>query len=333
MTKTNQSILVSRRGMLRLLGAAGATALVGFGNLDFPSLGRKESITEADSLSCIVRPSQTEGPYFVDEMLNRSDIRTDPTNNQTKEGVPLRLRFQVSRVVGAACAPLAGAFVDIWHCDAQGTYSDVSEGMFNTRGLKYLRGYQVTDETGLAEFVTIYPGWYPGRTVHIHFKIRLFAGSQRTFEFTSQLYFDDSLTDIIHGQTPYVAKGTRNTRNSNDGIFRNSGEQLMPSVTLDAQGYLAVFDIGLTGVPATAAPTITGATVQGKKLTVTGTNFGTGATLFLNGEVQPKTVNDTANPTTVLVAKKSGLRIPAGASVTLQVKNPDGTSSNLFRYP
>src|SRR5262249_14810585 len=209
---------------------------------------------EVESLACVVRPALTEGPYFVDERLNRSDIRSDPSNNTVKDGAPLKLRFNLSRVSGSACSPLAGALVDIWHCDALGSYSDVANGagQANTIGQKFLRGYQITDSNGAVEFTTIYPGYYAGRTVHIHFKIRLFDGATRTFEFTSQLFFDDALTDQVFTQAPYNTKSARGVRNSNDGIYNGGGGQLLLSLTSDGQGgYTSDFDIGLSGVPDT----------------------------------------------------------------------------------
>jgi protocatechuate 3,4-dioxygenase beta subunit len=133
--------------------------------------------------ACIVRPQQTEGPYFVDEGLNRSDIRSDPATGSVKPGVPLTLQFQVSQVGANACVPLAGAIVDVWHCDAAGAYSDVADRNANTLGQKFLRGSQVTNADGTVEFTTIYPGWYPGRTVHIHFKIRGNTAANQGYEF------------------------------------------------------------------------------------------------------------------------------------------------------
>jgi protocatechuate 3,4-dioxygenase beta subunit len=171
----------------------------------------------------VVRPQQTEGPYFVDEKLNRSDIRSDPADGAVKPGVPLQLVFQVFQVGDRTCTPLRNAIVDVWHCDAAGVYSDVSDRSFNTVGQKFLRGYQVTNDNGTAEFLTIYPGWYPGRTVHIHFKIRTNSNSQSNYEFTSQLYFDDALTDQVHSQAPYAARSQRAEKNDQDGIFRNGG--------------------------------------------------------------------------------------------------------------
>ncbi len=273
----------SRRQTLRLLGAAGATTLVGFRDKQplgamglsqahqsgaAPASGQVHNALRAalfgpstlsqpkaiESLACVVRPALTEGPYFVDERLNRSDIRSDPSNNTVKDGAPLKLRFNVSRVSGSACSPLAGALVDIWHCDALGSYSDIASGagQSNTSGQKFLRGYQITNSAGAVEFTTIYPGYYPGRTVHIHFKIRLFDGQTRTFEFTSQLFFDDTLTDQVFTQAPYNTKSARGTRNNNDGIYNGGGSQLLLSLVSDVQGgYTGNFDIGLSGVPDT----------------------------------------------------------------------------------
>jgi protocatechuate 3,4-dioxygenase beta subunit len=181
----------------------------------------------------------------VDEKLNRSDIRSDPSDGSVKHGAPLHLVFHVSRINGASCTPLTGATIDLWHCDALGVYSDVTDPSFSTVGKKFLRGYQVTDANGTVNFVTIYPGWYPGRTVHIHFKIRTDSASQQGYEFTSQLYFDDALTDQIHAQAPYAAKGQRTQRNAQDGIFQGGGQQLMLQLTKDAVGYVGTFDIGL----------------------------------------------------------------------------------------
>lgn len=191
--------------------------------------------------SCIVRPEQTEGPYFVDEKLLRSDIRSDPSDGSVKDGTPLQLTFSVAQISNGSCVPLTGASVDIWHCDAAGVYSDASDPGFNTKGQKYLRGYQVTDSNGLATFITIYPGWYQGRTVHIHFKIRTDSG----YEFTSQLFFDDTFTDKVFEQEPYASKGIRTLRNDGDNIYRDGGDQLLLTCTEATEGYASTFDIGL----------------------------------------------------------------------------------------
>ncbi|HEX5761256.1 MAG TPA: twin-arginine translocation pathway signal protein [Thermoanaerobaculia bacterium] len=229
----------SRREVLGLLGAAGAAALAGYA----PAAAAEEP------LDCVVTPAQTEGPYFRDERLERADIRVDPATRRAVEGVPLRLRLLVRRVDGAACTPLPGAVVDLWQCDALGVYSDVRDfaGRFDTRGRRFLRGYQVTDRTGAAEFLTIYPGWYPGRAVHVHFKVRVPADGPRGRELSSQLYFDDELTDRVHARQPYRGHGPRDTRNDEDGIYRgrDSGPQLMLRVRPQGQGYAGTTAVGL----------------------------------------------------------------------------------------
>jgi len=135
--------------------------------------------------------------------------------------------------------------VDIWHCDAIGVYSDVEDRRFNTVGQKFLRGYQITDASGEARFLTIYPGWYEGRTVHVHIKVRTAPQAGKSFEFTSQMYFDDGFTDRVHADRPYAAKGRRTARNQDDRIFRRGGDQLMLAPMATSDGYAASFAIGL----------------------------------------------------------------------------------------
>ncbi len=236
--------LLSRRELLALLGASGIAALAGCR----PSREVAEggSVAGAPLPSCVVRPEQTEGPYFVDGRLDRSDIRSDPQNGAIKAGVPLQLAIVVSRVgSGGACTPFSGARVDLWQCDAEGVYSGVQDRSFDTTGQLFLRGYQLTDATGTAWFTTIYPGWYRGRTVHTHFKVRTEPTAVRGHEFTSQLYFDDALTDRVHAREPYARMGQRTVRNDGDGIFRRNGSQLMLDVAEAGDGYQGTFHIGL----------------------------------------------------------------------------------------
>ena len=328
--------LLSRRQTLRLLGVAGATALVGWAGdpgLNFLPAGRRGAVTKAAALDCIVRPQLTEGPYFVDEKLNRSDIRTDPATGTARAGVPLDLQFLVTGTGGGTCAPVPGAQVDIWHCDAAGNYSDVG----STSGQKYLRGYQVTDANGAARFTTVFPGWYSGRAVHIHFKIRLFSGAQETYEYTSQLFFEESIITEVYRQSPYSQRGAPNTSNSRDGIYNSGGSQLLLSLTPSGQGYSATFNIGLAGVTGTtpapsAPPVITGASISGKQLIVTGANFSLGAALLMNGEKQKKTTNDASSPSTMLIARKAGKWIGPGQTIQLEVRNSDETLSEDFFY-
>src|SRR2546426_12612126 len=196
--------LLTRRQALGFIGAAGAASYVAFGR------GR-----QAWSTSCAVTPQETEGPYWVDEGLARSDITVDPSDGTVKPGVPPALAIAALRA-DADCAPAPGVRVDVWHCDAGGLYSD--EAANSTVGKKFLRGYQTTDDTGAVRFTTIYPGWYPGRTIHIHFRIRVLDGTATTYDFTSQLFFDDAISDQVAARAPYDTRGTRGTRNANDSI-------------------------------------------------------------------------------------------------------------------
>jgi protocatechuate 3,4-dioxygenase beta subunit len=222
-----------RRRALAVLGATAAALVVPAHAADSPG-------------ACVVRPEQTEGPYFVDEELNRSDIRTDPADGVACEGAPLRITFRVSRLEGGGCVPLSGATIEVWQCDAHGVYSDVRDAGFDTRGKKFLRGFQQTDPGGNAEFVTIYPGWYAGRTPHVHFMVRTRPEARGGHSFTSQLYFDDALSDVVLARAPYAARGKRTTRNAGDGIFRRGGSELLLPVRGDGQGgYAGTFELAL----------------------------------------------------------------------------------------
>ena len=240
--------ILSRREVLALLGVAGAGIVA---SRVKAQAGVDRLVASAPAApwmpACIVTPAQTEGPYFVDEKLNRVDIRPDPGTGKVSAGAPLDLEIRVYRVANGACTPYANAMVDIWQCDAMGVYSDVRDtnGFFNTAGQKFLRGYQVTDATGVARFTTVYPGWYQGRSVHIHFKVRTTTGG-RNAEFVSQLYFDDAFSDKVLAKSPYNTKTGTRTPNERDGIYRQGGSQLMLAVTERGAGYHSAFDIGMT---------------------------------------------------------------------------------------
>jgi protocatechuate 3,4-dioxygenase beta subunit len=251
--------ILTRREALTLL-AAGAVLLPGCGGSDSgdsssattattgasgqtggatATTGAAPGVTQVAAPSCIVKPELTEGPFFVDEKLNRADIRTDPSDGAVTPGVPLKLAFRVARLGSSGCTAYANATVDVWHCDASGVYSDVSAN--NSVGKKFLRGYQTTDSSGLASFTTIYPGWYQGRAVHIHFKVRTPEG----MDFTSQLFFDETVNDQVYTQAPYNSRSGNRLRNSGDSIFRGAGNDLLLRVTPDGQGYATTFEIGL----------------------------------------------------------------------------------------
>ncbi len=189
--------------------------------------------TQVATPNCVVRPEVTEGPYYVDVDLVRSDVR------EAQAGTPLTLTFNVSEVSDSGCVPFEGVTVEIWHCNAEGAYSGVSDPGFDTSGQTWLRGAQVTDANGVATFTTIYPGWYSGRAVHIHFKV----SPAEDQVFTSQLFFDDALSQQVFTQEPYTVKAsTPDTLNSTDNIYQ---DLLLLTTTQSGDGYAATFPIGI----------------------------------------------------------------------------------------
>jgi protocatechuate 3,4-dioxygenase beta subunit len=245
---------LSRREILVLLGAAGtATALAACG----PSAASPSTSVSATAAgaptgtpsasagvavvpSCVVVPELTEGPYYIDTDIERSDIRPDTTTGEVAAGTPLTLNFVVSILDGGACVPLAGAVVDVWHCDALGVYSGVSGNAGN-----FLRGVQRTDANGAAAITTVYPGWYSGRAVHIHFKVRTEPEADAGYELTSQLFFDDDVSRQVYAAEPYSSKGAQDVDNESDGIFRQSDGTTQLDAKPSGDGYAAPFSIAL----------------------------------------------------------------------------------------
>lgn len=233
--------LLSRRDTLALLGASGAALLAGCGP-GSPERAAQAAPGAPATRPCLVKPEATEGPFFFEGDLFRRDIRTDTGSGDVSPGLPLALTIGVSRVDGAACVPLEGAIVDVWHCDARGRYSGyASEG---TEGQTFLRGFQRTDADGEARFTTVYPGWYGGRAVHIHLKVRTDETAD-AYEFTSQLYFPDELSDRVFDRDLYAARSGTRRRNEQDGLYRRGGNQLTLAPEPDGEGYAARFDVGL----------------------------------------------------------------------------------------
>lgn len=190
--------------------------------------------------SCTLAAEQEEGPYYIAYDQLRRDITED------KPGVPLKLR--VALVDSRRCTPLPNAALDLWHCDAGGVYSGFTGGFPGPRGRgpggfgfgpdgppparqtnenRFLRGVQVTDREGFAEFATLYPGWYVGRTIHIHLKVRLGGAAAREkyagghVSHTGQLFFPEEFTEQIASIEPYSKRlEIHRTLNQEDGIFR-----------------------------------------------------------------------------------------------------------------
>jgi len=185
-------------------------------------------------VSCVLTPQQTLGPFFIDVGLARTDIRED------RDGIRLRLSLRLVDAEG--CAPIRDAVVHVWHADAAGAYSGFPNqpGGIDTTGEIFLRGFQMTDADGGVEFTTIYPGWYTGRTVHIHVRIYLDA----TTVLVSQLYFPDSLTALVHTRAPYSERGQPSTTNQTDSIAQNGLEDLLLDIVEEGDGYAASIILG-----------------------------------------------------------------------------------------
>jgi protocatechuate 3,4-dioxygenase beta subunit len=219
---------ISRRDSLLRLGGllAGATAIGGWKVAE--EAGAGPAGVASGVVACVLAPESTEGPFYLDDQRIRRNI-TDG-----KAGVPLALRLTVVDV--SSCRPIRNAAVDVWHCDAAGTYSGVAGDTES-----FLRGVQRTDRKGLALFRTVYPGWYPGRTVHVHVMVHIGGNVVHT----GQLYFPDALTDIVYRRTPYSSRPGRTTRNAADSIYRNGGRRSTLKLTKGGSGYVASITMGV----------------------------------------------------------------------------------------
>jgi protocatechuate 3,4-dioxygenase beta subunit len=219
-----------RASLLRLGGLlAGALGAAGWKIRD--SEGAGPAGVASGAVSCVLTPEQTEGPYYI----AREKVRRNITEG--RPGIPLTLRARV--VDASTCKPIAGAAVDVWHCDAGGTYSGFGAGAGSRT---FLRGIQRTNAKGLAVFKTIYPGWYPGRTVHIHVKVHL--GGRVVH--TGQLYFPEAVTDAAYRRKPYSSRPGRDTRNANDSVFRNGGQRSLLALRKIRNGYSASLTMGVS---------------------------------------------------------------------------------------
>ncbi len=245
--------IFSRREAIEKAAAAGLLALFGGGAAR--ALTRQVGQSAPVPLEkrfLVVSPELTEGPFFEDEGLERSDLLEGTTRPSVVNGLPFTLRLRLWELSGTKGRPFKGAKVDLWHCDAIGVYSDEQNGggFENTIGQKWLRGYQVSDKTGEVVFRTIWPGWYPGRTIHFHFKIRIQVGGS-TYDFTSQLFIDDALNDLVLANPPYSGRGNRFTKNANDGIYQQrqadnsrAGDHLLLGIKDDGKGgKIGTFDV------------------------------------------------------------------------------------------
>jgi protocatechuate 3,4-dioxygenase beta subunit len=213
-------------------------SLLGFGGLVLGALGWRTATSEgagpgavaSGAVSCVLAPEQTEGPYYI----AREKLRRDITEG--RPGTPLLLRLKV--VDASTCRPIKGATVDVWHCDALGVYSGFGSASGNRT---FMRGVQRTDANGLARFRSVYPGWYAGRTVHIHVMVHV-AGN---VVHTGQLYFPDAVTDQVFRRKPYSRRGRRSTRNSNDFVFAQGGRRSLLALRKAGSAYVGSITMGI----------------------------------------------------------------------------------------
>jgi protocatechuate 3,4-dioxygenase beta subunit len=237
-TTAHQDDSLSRRGVLTKLG--GFAVALGGGALgakelldasDAEAAGTGPAAVAAGLVTCVLAPEQTEGPYYVDGVQVRRNV------TEGRPGVALTLRLTVLNV--SSCKPIRNAAVEIWHCDAGGVYSGTS--VQGTQNDRFLRGVQRTDAKGLAIFRTIYPGWYQGRTVHIHTMVHVGGNVVHT----GQLYFPDSVTDAVYTRSPYSSRPDRDLRNADDGIYRNGGKRSTLRLVKNGAAYTGLITMGV----------------------------------------------------------------------------------------
>jgi protocatechuate 3,4-dioxygenase beta subunit len=259
---------LTRRRALGLLGTVGIGAVAtACGGDDSSSAGDATGVSSREgsaattaprgstSASCVLTPEVTEGPYYIDADLVRRDI------TEGRPGTPVELAVTV--VDADTCAPVRDAAVDVWHCDAEGIYSgfeaastggappggpggpggSAGGGTGAQDSTRYLRGTQITADDGVATFRTVYPGWYRGRTVHVHTKVHVDSATRHT----GQLFFDDGLTDEVYAAAPYSDRGSPDTRNDDDDIYAQAGGRAaVVSVQSTGDGYRATITVGIS---------------------------------------------------------------------------------------
>ena len=209
--------------------AGGLAAALGFGAVRGSWPGDDEA-RAADEVTCVLTPEQTEGPYYIAGEKVRRNI------TEGRPGTPLTLRLTV--VDSRTCKPIKGATVDIWHCDALGAYSGFGSGRSSRT---FMRGIQRTNASGVARFETIFPGWYRGRTPHIHMKV--FVSGDEVH--TGQLYFSDRVTDAVYRRKPYSNRPNRETRNADDSLFGNGGRRSLLRLQRGGTGYIGSIRMGV----------------------------------------------------------------------------------------
>jgi protocatechuate 3,4-dioxygenase beta subunit len=211
---TTDDLTLSRRGLIGVLG--GGVASVAFGARALDAFGADDGTVA----TCVLTPEVTEGPYWIDNKLTRHDVRAG------RPGLPLVLDFTI--VNAKTCKPIKGADVEIWHADASGNYSGFDGGGgggFGGSGpqtkTRYLRGHQRSDALGKASFLTIFPGWYRGRTPHIHMKVHV-GGADRVVH-TGQVFFNEAIQSSVYRSGAYASRGQADTSHAADSIYAQAG--------------------------------------------------------------------------------------------------------------
>lgn len=223
----------TRRGFLGFMSASAAGLL--------PGRAQAGPVATDAEPACILTPQAEEGPFYSDPKLMRSDIA------EGKSGVPLTLRLRV--IEAGTCTAIHDARVDIWHCDAKGLYSafpgQSDSHDVDATGKTFLRGTQITDGAGWVIFNTIYPGWYDGRTTHIHFKVFLRDRSV----LTGQTFLPDALNEFIYANVPDYGDRARPRMviNANDHVIERDdpGHRAFCAVKEEPDRYVATLTLGI----------------------------------------------------------------------------------------
>src|SRR3954463_1064366 len=223
--------LTRRESLLRFVGIAAAVGGGAAWKLDREAYAAGPLAVSTGVVACVLTPELTEGPYYVDGEKLRRNI------TEGKPGLALQLDLKV--VNASTCKVVKNAAVDIWHCDASGAYSSA---VANNPGTNFLRGVQKTNAKGIATFKTIYPGFYPGRAVHVHVKVHVGGNVVHT----GQLFFPAAVTSAIYAKVPYSGHGTiPDTPNAADSIYRNGGSKGLLKLRKSGSGYVGAIAMGL----------------------------------------------------------------------------------------
>ena len=188
--------------------------------------------------NCVLVPSEIAGPFPLD--LNENDFFFRQDITEDRPGVRLRQRV---RILGDQnCAPMANVRVNVWHCDRDGGYS----GYGTEEGLTYCRGYQFTDDNGECEFVTIVPGWYPGRVTHMHFQVYVSSQYSAVSQWT---WPHEAVVGATNAHPALYPAGPDPLAPEQDGAFVDGFEWQLASLEWDeaAGEYVSFYECTVQG--------------------------------------------------------------------------------------